>query len=197
MVPHPIRFSRRRALTLAAGTGAAALLASCGGDEEPQAILPGTTDEEILGAAIALEESASVAYEEALRILPELIVAVLAPFADHELAHAAALREVLGGMQVERRGRPQDVTAPGPDEPPGTGVTGVEVPSDPGAAVEALDALERRQVGAYLDALGRLTGSAAREVCARILVVQAQHLSELGMVSGRSPVPRALVDGSA
>lgn len=175
----PIRISRRDALALASGAAAAGVLTACGADEPPRAVFPGMNDEQILGAAIDLEEMAATAYAEALGVLPGAIAEVLAPFGDHELAHAAALRAALGEREPER-----------------PGVAPTEMPDEPVGAVLALGALERRQVEAYLDAIGRLESPDARETCARILVVQAQHLSELAIVQRQNPAPRALVDGS-
>lgn len=143
-------------------------------------------DAEILKAAIALEQTAAVAYGALVGsgVLDEDLAAVLRLLREQEQEHVDALAmalESLGG------GAPEP---PAPEDVDGLGALrsradvlrfGIE--------------LERMAVAAYYDAHAKLQDAKLLQTSASIMAADAQHLVVLRQELGRDPSPDAFVTG--
>ena len=180
--------SRREVLVasaaLAGGAGAA-LLASCGDDEQRTGSTEtiSTTEVEndiaVLGTLLDLEESSVVAYETIGGRLG-------APgFGAHEREHALVLRRMIGRLS----GVPADAKPAGEYR-----ASFPEIRGRRDALAFALD-LETTSIGAYADALEVIATKPVRVTLAAILATESEHAAVLLGRLGRPQVPDAFVTG--
>jgi hypothetical protein len=183
-------FRSRRKLLVAAGTtvaGAGAIvLAGCTGSTALRVkVRNGATvapsDIGILNGLLDLENYAIAAYAAGIPLLHRPAARAAKQFLGQELAHAAALSDLVkrahGKPSLPRAG--YDLGHPG---------TALEV-------LALLHRLERAQLAAYLEMIPRLSGGRIRSAAAAIFANDAQHVSVLRSHLGLAPVPAALVTG--
>lgn len=152
------------------------------------ALAAADSDQAVLRAAVRLEQSAVVAYEAALRsgTLGRRAGELARLFAEHERAHADALKSALRGLGA---------AAPPPPEP--GEVAGLSRLATQRAYIRFLIALELEAVTAYYDAQDKLNDPELLSLAARIMANQGQHLAMLRPLAGATSVPHAFERGVA
>ena len=192
---------RRRFLNLAgigAATGAAALVAGCGNEqnkgegpiagEKPQgsgvgSIESDVNDLNVLNAALDLENEAVAAYSQALKVLKGANLRFARTILNQERAHAAALQRA-----IKRMG-----------QKPNQARTDYNFPrlTTEDAVLRFATQLENKAISNYVDAIPRLNTPALRTEIASIYASEAEHLAALnGQLKERS-APTAFVTGEA
>ncbi|MBV9467121.1 MAG: ferritin-like domain-containing protein [Solirubrobacterales bacterium] len=183
--------SRRTVLMYAGGaaaSGAALLIVGCGSRsrrEQVRAAPPSVRhqDVEVLGALLDLEREAVAAYTASIPLLPGPAVKAGMQFLAHELAHGGEL----AGLIKDAGGKP---LPPAPSYALGS-------PAGAAQVLELLQAIEQKQIAAYLQALPQVSPGPVRAALAAILANDAQHLSIVRGQLGHTPAPAALVNGRA
>ncbi len=166
----------------------AAALAGCGGNEDhgsTTAAPDRSADAAILNQILARQEAAAVAYQAALRWLPEPVLALARRFQAQEEEHVDATLKALRGL-----GEPAEPQA---EEIP------IRRLRSEATALAFLYELERATIEAENGAIGALSTPAARMLLAATMANQAQHLVWLRRALGAKPgetVPSAFENGS-
>ena len=178
--------SRRGAIVAAAGVGATAL-SGCSTKAMPSNVpltrrSPGAPEDVLhLQRLLAAEHYAIAAYAAAVPLLRGAHADAAKQFLAQELAHASELQ----GMIVQAGAQPA--------KPPASYALGN--PRGSRELLELLHAVERAQLLAYLEVVGRLTPSRLRAAIAAILANEAQHAAVLRSALALPPVPSPLVSG--
>jgi hypothetical protein len=135
-----------------------------------------------LATALKLEQTAVVAYEAIANSgrLSGRATTLMRALLDDDRQHTEQLVAALSGMGVKPPIPPRRATIPGL----------AAVRDDVGAADFAID-LERRAVGAYLGAVGKLSDANLLRTLAGAMGTDGQHLVVLRQLVGRPPVPGA------
>jgi len=180
--------SRRRFLRAAgvatAGGGSAALLAACGGGsgkaEDKSAI---AADIATLNRALDLENTAIAAYTAGAPLLKGGVIKLARELLGQDKEHADALSTAvtqLGGHPT----RPKSA---------------YNFPRvhNQAEALALVDTIEHELVGAYLDALPRLSSADLRAQVASIVANEGEHIAVLLGAMGRPQAPSAFVTGPA
>ena len=176
---------------LAAG-GAAAALASCGGEGNPQVtptVSPdqARSDAAVMNALLDLERTAVLAYSIGLRRLSGAPRAVAARFLEHEREHERAVRRAIRGLGAQ----------PTPARPARAYTSGFPRLRTAQEVLRfALD-VENTQVSAYGDSLGSIVTPELRTELASILAVEAEHMSVILGALHEPQASQALVTGNA
>jgi rubrerythrin len=192
---------RRRFLNLAgmgAATGAAAVLAGCGNEEnkgegpiageKPQGSGAGSIESDVndlnvLNGALDLEHEAVAAYSQALKVLRGANLRYARTILDQERAHVAALQRTLRRMGVRPNEARSDYNFP-------------RLTSED-AVLRFATQLENKVISNYVDAVPRLDKPELRAAVASILADDAEHLAVInGQLKERS-APSAFVTGEA
>jgi len=190
-----LEVDRRRLLSLAAVSGAGALLSACGSEnkgegpiageksQDSSAERPGTdvNDVVVLNSAIDLEHQAVAAYTAALDALTGENLKSARQFRDQERQHvvrlAAAIKEIGGKANAAR--------------------SSYDFPrlADQNAVLRFASRLENTAISAYIDAIPRLNDADLRASAASILANEAEHLAVLNSALGQRTAPEAFVSG--
>lgn len=187
--PEPVASSRRTLLRLAGASAAgvvATVVTGCGSHKSTPsgttttAHVPGP-DVSILNHLLDLEHMTIAAYTAGLPLLGGTAHMAGQRFLVQEFAHAGEL----GGLVRQAGGKavkPRTSYALGH-------------PDSAEDVLWLLHRLEQTQVGAYVQAIPRLSTPGTRAAVAAILGNDAQHVSVLRLGLGRDPVPSAFVNG--
>jgi hypothetical protein len=181
--------SRRTLLRLTGATAAGALanvLAACGSHKSTASGTTTTTrapgpDVPILNHLLDLEHMTIAAYTAGLPLLGGTAHMAGQRFLIQEFAHAGEL----GGLVRMAGGKADKAKSS----------YALGHPDSTEDVLWLLHKLEQAQVGAYVDAIPRLSTPATRAAVAAILGNDAQHVSILRLALGRNPVPSAFVNG--
>jgi len=180
---------------LAAAGGSAAFLAACGSSSGSKgasssststpAIIPpatGSGDVSVLNAALDLENMAIAAYTAGAPLLNGAVLKLGRQFLAQEKEHAAGLRKAIN-------------QAGGTPNQPKTdyGFPAVRSQSD---VLRLASMIENTAIGAYIDAIPKLSSGDLRATAASIVTDEAEHLAVLQSALGRDPVPTAFVLGT-
>jgi rubrerythrin len=184
--------SSRRAFLRAAGVSAAggsvAFLAACGGGSKSLSATTSASlttglnaDVAILNNAIDLEHISIAAYTAGIPLLTGTTQMAARQFLAQESSHVTALSRLVkqgGGKPIAER--------------PTYNLGSPQRSSD---VLAMLEMIERTAIGAYLDAIPRVSPGSVRTKLASILTNEAQHISLVRLALGTQPVPEALVTG--
>lgn len=194
--------SRRDFFRLAGMTsvgGSAVFLAACGGDDgdDVEAARTGGdsdgsgSDVKILNSALDLENTAIAAYTAGAPLLKGRARAVGKQFLSHEQEHADGLATAIRDMG----GTPNKAKSA---EEYAQGFPSLKSQQD---VLEFAVDLEKMAIGAYVDAIPKLTSGQLRQTGAAIVSNEAEHVSVLlGVLSPGRPakqVPDAFVTGTS
>jgi rubrerythrin len=176
-------FLRGAGITFAAG--APGLLAACGGDDEGGSTTaqPGSADIAVLNTALDIEYTAVAVYTAGAPLLRGQVAALGRQFREQEQEHAAALVQAikqLGGTPNRPRASyaiPRLVSQTG--------------------ALRFITDFEMTAVGAYLDALPKLSDPPLRATAAAILTNEAEHIAVLLGALDKPQAPQAFVTGES
>ncbi|MFN8218066.1 MAG: ferritin-like domain-containing protein [Solirubrobacterales bacterium] len=179
----------RRAVTAALAVLAlTAALAACGSSADQStstAAQDRAGDAAILNGVLARQEAAAVAYQAAMRWLPEPVLALAREFQAQEEEHVDATLKALRGLGEAAEPRPEAIPVP-------------RLRSKDDALTFLYD-LEAATIEAENSATGALTSTGARMLLASTMANQAQHLVWLRRALGARPVetmPSAFENGS-
>ncbi len=184
----------RRAFLRTAGVGLAGgsslLVAACGGASKGKTKLVAGSDPlavrdadiSILNGVLDLEYTAIAAYTAGIPLLSGHARAAAAQFLGHELSHATKLETTIRGAG----GKPNAQRAN----------YSLSNPRNPAQVLDILGTAESSLIDAYLSAIPKLLPGWLRAVAAGILANEGQHISVLGTLQGRRPVPGAFVTAS-
>jgi rubrerythrin len=147
-------------------------------------------DEDILIAAIQLEQVAVLAYTTVLegKLLTPAFATIVRRFRDHEQAHVTVLTKALTDLGETP---PPQATAKDVDAV----VKGLGDVRSQGDVVSFAIELELAAVAAYYDAHRTLLDGKLLQTGASIMANEAQHLVVLRQAVKQDPVPRALETG--
>ena len=192
---------RRRFLNLAGigvATGAAALVAGCGNEqnkgegpiagEKPQgsgvgSIESDVNDLNVLNAALDLENEAVATYSQALKVLKGANLRYARTILNQERAHVAALQRAIKRMGARPNQARSDYNFP-------------RLTTED-AVLRYASQLENKVIANYIDAIPRLDSADVRASVASIFASDAEHLALLnGQLKQRS-APSAFVTGEA
>jgi hypothetical protein len=181
--------SRRTLLRLAGATAAGAVATVATGCGSHKSTANGTTttsrapgpDVPILNRLLDLEHMTIAAYTAGLPLLGGTAHMAGQRFLIQEFAHAGEL----GGLVRQAGGKAVKPRAS----------YALGHPDSAADVLWLLHKLEETQVGAYVEAIPRLSTPATRAAVAAILGNDAQHVSTLRLALGRDPVPSAFVNG--
>lgn len=192
---------RRRFLNLAgigAATGAAALVAGCGNEqnkgegpiagEKPQGSGVGSVESDVndlnvLNAALDLEHEAVAAYSQALKVLKGANLRFARTILNQERAHVGALQRAIKRMGQKPNEARTDYSFP-------------RLTTED-AVLRFATQLENKAISNYVDAIPRLDSPALRTEIASIYASEAEHLAVInGQLKERS-APTAFVTGEA
>jgi len=193
--------SSRRAFLRGAGAGVAAVpalgalaLGGCGGgsdevrDEGARlGTVPATVpespggDAELLNTALAAEHLAIAAYTATMPLLTGPSLDAGRRFLAQERAHAARLRQLVGGLGASAVGPlpSYDFDSPGNED----------------EVLRLLQRVEQKTVAVYGGVVPRLADPVLRTAAATIAATEAEHDAVLRLRLGRWPAPTAFVTG--
>ena len=166
-----------RASGVAVGGASAAFLAACGDAKKAEP----SADVDILNSAIDLEHMAIAAYTAGAPLLQGQTLTLARQFLGHEKEHANTLSQTV----LDAGGRPNK-PKPRYDFKRFTG---------PQAVLELVAMIENVAIGAYVDALPKLSSGDLRATAASIVTDEAEHLAVIAGVRGQPQVPSAFVVG--
>ena len=179
--------SRRRFFRAAgvatAGGGSAALLAACGGSGKPKDKSAIAADIAILNGALNLENTAIAAYTAGAPFLKGGVIKLARELLGQEKDHADALSTA--------------VTQLGGHPPRPKSAYDFPRVHDQGQVLRLVDMIEHELVGAYLDALPRLSSPDLRAQVTSIVANEGEHVAVLLGAMGRPQAPSAFVTGPA
>jgi hypothetical protein len=140
------------------------------------------TDVPALNVLLDVEHYAIAAYAAGIPLLHKPQSDAAVQFLAQELAHTVQLSELIrrAGGKPNRPHASYDLGHPRSAED----------------VLALLKHLERAQLGAYLEAIPRLSGGPVRAAVASIFANEAQHLAMLRWQTGEAPAPAALVTAS-
>jgi rubrerythrin len=180
--------TRRQLLGSAGAGGAAALLASCAGDDGAG----GATREQLeardlrlLGSALDLENTLIAAYAVGVELLRGEARRHGRAIVAHEREHAARLIETIEAMGGE----------PNPAKTPEEYARAFPALRRQDDALRFAIDLENAAVRLYNEALPKLSEPELRRLAAAIATTEAEHAALLRTDLGRPPVPDAFVTG--
>jgi Ferritin-like domain len=170
----------------AGGAAAAGLLAGCSGSKPLRlkvrsGVKVARGDVAILNGLLGIEQYTIAAYTAGIPLLRRPAAKAARQFLGQELAHAQALMDLItqaGGKAAK----------PSASYALGNPATEPQV-------LALLEALEGRQLAAYVQMIPRLTPGRLRSAVAAIFANDAQHLSVLRTALGHDPFPTAFVSG--
>jgi bacterioferritin (cytochrome b1) len=163
----------------AGGGGRQSSVGAAAGSLEPTAI---RADIDILNNALDLEHAVIAAYTAGIPLLTGRAHAAGRQFLGQEFSHAAELSSVV----ARAGGRPNQ---PQPSYNLGR-------PRHEADVLRLLHMLEQTTIGAYIDAIPKLSPGSLRATVASILATEAEHVSVLRTELGMPAVPAAFVTGS-
>jgi hypothetical protein len=185
--------SSRRSFIAGTGValgGAATALAGCGHRAGPalrgnRKLTPvvARSDIQVLNAILPLEYRAIAAYTAGIPLLTGHSAKAAKHFLDQELTHAGEMQ----GLVHEAHGK---WPMPPPSYDLGHPVSEREV-------LVLLYEVERTMLGAYLEAVPRLSPGRVRAAIASLFANDAQHISVVRLALGRPPAPSPLVTAAA
>ena len=171
---------------LAAGGAAAALLAGCSGSKPLRlkvrsGVKVRRGDVAILNRLLDIEQHTIAAYTAGIPLLRRPALKAAQQFLGQELAHAQSLSDLIkqaGGKADKPRA---SYNLGNPTREP--------------QVLALLEALEGRQLAAYVQMIPRLSPGRLRAAVAAIFANDAQHLAVLRTELRQDPVPAAFVTG--
>jgi hypothetical protein len=172
---------------LAAGGGATAgLLAGCSGSKPLRlkvrsGVKVARGDVAILNGLLGIEQHTIAAYTAGIPLLRRPAAKAAKQFLGQELAHAQSLTDLIkqaGGKAAK----------PSASYELGNPATEPQV-------LALLEALEGRQLAAYVQMIPQLSPGHLRSAVAAIFANDAQHLAVLRTELGHDPIPTAFVSG--
>jgi hypothetical protein len=176
-----------------AGGGVAALLGSCGGeDDNPEVTTTVSPDQARSDAAVTnalldLERMAVIAYEVAGARLTGAARTAARRFRDHEREHQRAMEEAIRGLDAH----------PVPARPRVSYTAGFPPLDREQEALRFVLDVENTQVAAYGDSLASIVTPGLRATVLSILGAEAEHMSVILGELHEPQAPRSLVTGNA
>jgi hypothetical protein len=170
----------------ASGAATAGLLAGCSGSKPLRlkvrsGVKVARGDVAILNELLGIEQYTIAAYTAGIPLLRRPAAKAAKQFLGQELAHAQSLTDLIkqaGGKAAK----------PSASYALGNPATEPQV-------LALLEALEGRQLAAYVQMIPRLSPGRLRSAVAAIFANDAQHLTVLRTQLGQDPVPTAFVSG--
>ena len=170
----------------AGGGGTAGLLAGCSGSKPLRLkVRSGAKvargDVAILNGLLGIEQHTIAAYTAGIPLLRRPATKAAKQFLGQELAHAQSLTELIkqAGGKAAKPSASYELGHPA-TEP---------------QVLALLEALEGRQLAAYVQMIPQLSPGHLRSAVAAIFANDAQHLAVLRTELGQDPVPTAFVSG--
>jgi bacterioferritin (cytochrome b1) len=183
VVSPPGPATRRAVLKSSAVAVGGVALAGCGG-RAPLRVSPDlrAPDVILLNHALAIEQRAIAAYTVAAPLLGSFGAKMAAQFLAEELLHAGELRWLIKQLRGEAHNPLSHYD--------------LGHPRGRDRLLALLHALERRQVGAYLNTIARVSNPDLRQSLASILANDAQHVTVLRSQQGLPAMTAPLVSAN-